>query len=596
MSRKSTSHIITFCLLVLAVTIGAPATAQNTYETLGSPNYWLIDRTYILQAPEVPLHTAIKPYRRSDVAEISAIAITAAPSAVSEQRYLRALKDNNEFLVPQIRENNDRYVDSIIYNEAEQTFIIEYGEAITEPYSLAAKTPLFKTFYKTPAHLFEFTTKDFYLKINPLLDFGFGKEFDDDGFLFRNRRGLELRGGVDGKVFFQTNFIETQIRPASNIRWWESRFRSIPQAGLYKDFESSVLNFDDGFDYLIAEGYVGFNLTKHIGVHFGHGQNFIGDGYRSMFMSDFGKNYFYLKLNTRVWKFHYQNIFAELAARDKVESGTVAPKKWMAAHYLSFYPKKNISLSLFEAVIFDRENNQFELQYLNPIILYRTIEHHLGSPDNVLLGFSARWDIWSRVSLYGQIIFDEFKFSELTGGNGWWGNKFAFQTGVKYINAFGVDQLDLQVEYNQARPFTYSHTDSIGSYSNYHQPLSHAMGANFQEAIGIVRYMPVDRLEIEGKLFLVNTAEDTDSVFYGTNILRPNSERNADYGIKQGQGVGVNNIMLSLDVRYMLKHNFYIEARYFRRDYDSVDDNRDLLTHYVSLGLRWNLFRGQTEF
>ena len=576
--------------------IALDVSAQNSYEPLGSPNYWLMDRTVILNRPDFPLHTAIKPYRRGDVAELSALALTNGPSNVYKQRLLRALLDNNEFVLPDIRARNEHAVDTIIYDPLAQTYVIQHINATTPTYSMAAKRTLFNTFYKTPAHLFEFDTKGFYIKVNPMLNFGFRKEDNVSGLLNYNQRGLVIRGGIDSKVFFETNIVETQFRPQSHVRWWESRYRSIPTAGLYKNFSSSLFNYDDGYDFLQADGYIGFNVTKHIGVHLGHGKNFIGDGYRSVFMSDFGKNYFFLKLNTRVWKFHYQNIFAEMTAKGNEAKGMIFPKKYFAAHYLSFYPKPNLSFGLFEAVVFDREGNQFELQYLNPIILYRSIEHHLGSPDNVLLGFSSRWDIRQRVSLYGQIIFDEAKIDELFSNNGWWGNKFAFQLGAKYINAFGVDQLDVQVEYNQARPFTYTHYDTIGSYSNYNQPLSHAMGANLQEGIAIVRYMPIDKLELEGKLFLVNTAEDTDSIFYGTNILRPNSTRNADYGVRQGQGIKVNNVIVSLTARYMLRHNFYIEAEYFRRDYNSADNTHDLLTQTISLGLRWNLFAVQSEF
>lgn len=586
--------ILCLCGLLFSV---AGLISQNTYEPLGSPNYHAIERSLVLNGNVSSLHTAVKPYRRGDIAEIAAFSLTEGPSGIDEQRYLRAIMDNNEFLTPQVRERNETIVDTILYSPEAFTFRIRHGNALTEEYSIAARRPLFKTFYKTPAHFYELDTRDFYLRINPLLNFGVGKESDADGYLLTNQRGIELRGGVDGKVFFATNIVETQINPASHIRWWEKRYRSIPEAGLYKTYESSIFNIDNGFDYLMSDGYVGFNVTRHIGVHFGHGKNFVGDGYRSMFLSDFGKNYFYLKLNTRVWKFHYQNIFAELNVKgDEVRGNTVRPKKWMAAHYLSFKARPNLTFGLFEAVIFDRESGQFELQYLNPVILYRTIEHSLGSPDNVLLGFSGRWDIKRRVSLYGQLIFDEFKLSELTSGNGWWGNKYAFQLGAKYFNAFGVDQLDLQVEYNQARPFTFTHYDSTGSYTNYNQPLAHAMGANMQEFVGILRYMPFKRLDMEAKLFVVRTSEDTDSVFYGTNILRPNTERNDDYGIDQGQGIGVDNFSISLTVRYMLKQNFFIEAQYYRRDYDSVEDSRDLLTQYVSLGLRWNLFRGQTEF
>lgn len=589
-------RIIALHIMILMLSVCVDA--QNSYEPMHSPNYSTIDRSIILHGKPTSLHTSIFPYRRGDIAEIGAYMLTRPRTKLQEKRLLRALMDNNEFLTPQVREQwkYEAAVDSIFFNSNSQELIIyDSLSQIQFQTSLASKKPFLKIFYTSPAHLYELDTKSFYLRINPMLNFGIGKERGDEDLLFVNQRGVELRGGIDGRVFFYTNIVETQVRPPTHYRWWVDRYNSFPDAGLFKDYESSVFDFEDGYDFLNSEGYVGFNISKHVGVHFGHGKNFIGDGYRSMFISDFTKNYFYLKFNTRVWKFHYQNIFAELAESERMK-GEPFPKKFMAAHYLSFQATENLSFGLFESVIFDRDNGQFEFQYLNPIILYRTIEHHLGSPDNVLLGFNIRWDVFKRASFYGQIIFDEFKFSEFFGGDKWWGNKYAFQLGAKYIDAFGVDQLDLQLEYNQVRPFTYTHRDSSGSYAHFNQPLAHPMGANLQEFVLIGKYRPIDRLELEAKFFFVNTAEDTDSVFYGTNILRSNETRNADYGIEQGQGVSVDNFIMNLSARYMLKHNFYIEARYFHRSYQAEIATSDLLTRYISLGVRWNLYRDRTEF
>ena len=50
-------------------------------------------------------------------------------------------------------------------------------------------------------------------------------------------------------------------------------------------------------------------------MQLGHDRNFIGNGYRSLILADYSTPYFFLKLNTRIWKFNYQNLFAELTAR-----------------------------------------------------------------------------------------------------------------------------------------------------------------------------------------------------------------------------------------------------------------------------------------
>ena len=45
-----------------------------------------------------------------------------------------------------------------------------------------------------------------------------------------------------------------------------------------------------GYDYFDARGYFTFNVTKYIDVAFGYDKNFIGNGYRSLFLSDFGNS------------------------------------------------------------------------------------------------------------------------------------------------------------------------------------------------------------------------------------------------------------------------------------------------------------------
>ena len=95
--------------------------------------------------------------------------------------------------------------------------------------------------------------------------------------------------------------------------------------------------------------------------------------------------------------------------------------------------------------------------------------------------------------MYGQLLLDEFKLSEVRAGDGWWGNKFGFQLGGKYIDAFNIKNLDLQLEHNRVRPFTYSHGDSVANYTHYNMPLAHPLGANFQEVIGIARYQPAPK-------------------------------------------------------------------------------------------------------
>ena len=57
--------------------------------------------------------------------------------------------------------------------------------------------------------------------------------------------------------------------------------------------------------------YVSYRSDKFFSVQFGHGKHFIGDGYRSLFLSDNSFNYPYLMIQTDLGKIQYTNLYAE---------------------------------------------------------------------------------------------------------------------------------------------------------------------------------------------------------------------------------------------------------------------------------------------
>jgi hypothetical protein len=570
-----TKSILSLALLSFAIS----ATAQNTDLPFGNDAYHTLDRLEIQSGIEPIYHSAHKAITRFDAVRY-ALAVDTAQSGTNLTGKDRAdlfyiYKENNLSLQPTTEacKEDDRNV--------------------------LSKKPILKTFYVTPANLYEVNVPHFAMNVNPLFDFQVGSEIGNNRTDFHNLRGLRLQAGIDNKIWFSTNLYENQSRFATNITR-EARERNYaPGGGYFKNYTSKYIGINDGYDYLNAEAYIGVQASKHIRVQFGHGKNFIGDGYRSLFLSDFGNNYLYLKLNTRIWKFDYQNLFAELT-RD-IPIGSVdglRGKKYFAAHHLSFRPIKNLTVGAFETVVFSR-NDQFEFQYLNPIIFYRTVETAIGSPDNAMLGADFKYNFAHSVSLYGQFLLDEFKISELTSTKGWWANKYGLQLGLKYIDVANIDHLDAQIEYNMVRPYTYSHKDSRTSYMHYNQVLAHPLGANFQELIGIVRYQPMPKLRLQAKIISATVGRDSvllntkdvygDSPSYGSNPARSYEDRPSDYGIALGQGNTSRILTLSFTASYMLKHNLYAEINAYRRQELNNYAYYNGTVNYFGAGLRYNV-------
>jgi len=561
---------------------GATTSAQNILTEMDQDAHRIYDRMIILSGgADSSIHSALKPFWRGDLISLADSFSLYGLDPISRHQVQNILDQNNEFLVSS---------DSLRFS----------AESQNDPRYSRSKHPLWKTFYRTPAQFYEVDVKDFYLRVNPIVCLGVGQESTEDATTFINQRGLSLRGGVGQNVYFQTSFWDSQVRYPNYINQYTDTLGVVPGVALYKDFNSAFFNVDQGRDFLLATAYVGINFGKYIGVQLGHNQHFIGDGIRSLFLSDYSTPFFSLMINTRIWKIHYQNIFAEISADNFMSvsgySGAV-PKKYMAAHYLSYKPGKSVSLGLFESVVFDRPDHQFELQYLNPIILYRTVEGWIGSPDNVVLGFNARVDLKRSVSFYGQFLLDDISIDNILHGHlDWWGNKFGYQLGMKYINVFGIKFLDAQLEWNQVRPYTYSHYDAHANFSNYKQTLAHPLGANFNEVIVSLHYQASKRLGIQSNLYLITTGEDVDSISYGSNVLIPNTQRAGDYGNHIGQGVATDILYWSTTVQYELSSGVFLDGQFVLRKKTSALDIRNLQTKHFQFGVRYNMARRENVF
>jgi hypothetical protein len=266
-------------------------------------------------------------------------------------------------------------------------------------------------------------------------------------------------------------------------------------------------------------------------------------------------------------------------------------------HYLSYQVGRNMSIGLFEAVVFNR-SRQFEFQYLNPVILYRTVEGMIGSPDNEVLGFNGHWNVFNRVQLYGQLLLDEFVYSQLIhpARKGWWGNKYGLQAGIKYMNAFGVDHLDLQAEWNRVRPYTYSHFDSLNSYTHYNQPLAHPLWANFNEWLSIVRYQPGARWFITARYIHASTGDNTGTENWGSNPLLGYGSRVMEYDNTIGQGVHATIDIAGLDASWMVWHNLFVDFKLLIRKKHSADPARSDNTKVFGIGLRMNMWNNNQDF
>lgn len=452
-------------------------------------------------------------------------------------------------------------------------------------------------------HMVQLKGEDYWFTVDPILDLQFGIESNlENNKTYNNTRGVLIQGGLGSKLNFYSSIFESQGRFADYVNRYAESLKAfgpdpaiIPGRGIAKRFKT------DSYDYPVAEAYLSYKPADFINVQFGHGKNFIGDGYRSLLLGDAASPHPFLKINTKFWKIKYTNTWMWLKdVRPEVVNDKAFLTKYIANHYLSWNVSRKLNIGLFESVLWTNSNDRgFDVNYLNPIIFYRAIEFETGQgAGNALLGASAKYKWNDNVNLYSQFILDEFSLGDVKAGEKSWKNKFGYQLGVKYFNAFKVENLLLQFEYNRVRPYTYSHNTIVLNYAHNNQSMAHLWGANFSEAIIIGRYR-YKRWFGDAKLIFGTRGFDfnngTDDFNYGGDFFRSENDRPFNTGVEVGQGIKTKTFNGNLQAGYLinsatnLKVFTDITVRSFNPDATTATTFKSN-TLWINFGLRTDLF------
>ncbi len=456
----------------------------------------------------------------------------------------------------------------------------------------------------------EIQGEGYWFTLNPIVDLQVGKNTPGEvKSTFVNTRGIQFQGGLGEMVNFTTTIYESQGRFADYYNIFANSLAPsgsspaiIPGIGIAKRFK------DDAYDFPTAEANLSFTPNKFFNMQLGYGRNFIGDGYRSLLEGDGASPYPYFKLNTTFWKFKYTNTYMWMKdVRENVTVDRTYATKYMANHYLSWNITKRLNLGFFESVVWANTNNRgFDVNFVNPIIFYRAVEFSSSARSgNALLGATAKYKVNNSVNLYGQFLLDEFSLSDIKERDNSWKNKYGYQLGAKYYNAFGVDNLLLQLEYNHVRPYVYAHSDPLTNYAHNNQSVGHQWGGNFKEFIAIARYNR-GRFYADAKVTYGERGLDFDSVEdsfnYGGNIYKNyDLNRPFDKGVKTGQGNKATVFIADVQSGYLINPstNLKLFASVIYRNFDPMQETAVAFregTTWFSIGLRSDVFNWYFDY
>ncbi len=359
-----------------------------------------------------------------------------------------------------------------------------------------------KQFYKLTnvlfkKHLFEIKGNNYSLNISPIVDFARGRDGNDtsDRRLFQNTRGIYIEGDLTSKFSFSTAIFENQARFSS----YQSAFYSsvgelytnqsagtysmqnavIPGAARTKPFKV------DGYDYAYATGNICYRPVKSVLLSFGNTSHFIGDGYRSLLLSDnsvpapFFRGI--VKLSEK-FEFHYLRMRMFNLIRRPVSTSVESyyESKGFSVNYLTYKPLNDLTVSLFEGVIWSR-GDSIHSKRVHPLFyspVPGTALAVLSKREmNYLLGLNVSYLLVDKHRAYGQLAYANGKF-----------NKPAVQMGVRFYGLLGRRDLMLQVEYNNVPAGMYENANPRLNYSHYNLPLTTVKGSGFEEWIIRLNY------------------------------------------------------------------------------------------------------------
>lgn len=443
-------------------------------------------------------------------------------------------------------------------------------------------------------HLIDIKEDDYTFYADFLPDFQVGRDFAGNGrTTWLNTRGAQAGVTIEDKFSLYVNFFENQgVFPQYLDEYIFTRTVT-PGQGYGKSLENGRKK-----DWMYGSAVLSYAVNTYLNVTLAYDKNFIGDGYRSMLLSDVSSNYTALKLTGKLGNVQYLSMWTYMLDPMHPRSLDSLQRagdnwKWGAFQYLDWNVDNRFSVGLFQSVVWGSRNaagqRGFDFNYFNPIIFMRPIElTNTSSPDKMHLGLNTKYKVLKNLTVYGQFLLGEFTAKEFFAGNGHVNNKWAAQFGFRGFDAFGIKDLNFLAEYNTARPYTYAHFDPVSNYSNYGQSLAHPWGANFRELVGILNYS-YSRFDFsfQGTWGQFGTDPNSGSNF-GGDIFQPYGTHQRVYGNYIGQGVENNLLYADGRVSYLFnpKYNLRIEAGALYRRHGVPEQGIHHQTGMLTLGLR----------
>lgn len=443
-------------------------------------------------------------------------------------------------------------------------------------------TPFYNKLFNE--HLIDYKTANSTFYTDLLPDLTIGRDLSGKLTTSTTSIGLQLGGTVSNKFYYNvTGYLSSAVLPDYLSTY-------INQVGVIPGQAYGKIYRDNGYDWSYLTATVSYTPIKYLNISAGRDKTFIGDGYRSMLLSDYASPYPFFKLTGTLGNVRYMVMWTYMNDPAFTSPLDVSRKKFGVFHYLDWNVSNRLSFGFFENVMgfFTDDNGAkrpFDFNYINPIIFMKPVNNASDDPDKSLLGFTGKYKITDGITAYGQFALNEFVGKQFFSNSGASVNKYGWQLGIRGANLFSVKGLNYLFETNTAKPYTYAARSAIENYSENSEPLAHPWGANFREFVGLLNYT-YKRFDFSGEADFGHYGLDINGLNYGKDIYKSYNDAVKQFGNYTGQGLTTNMYYLEGKVAYVInpKYNLRIElGGIYRQEQNSQFTDR---TTMIIIGLR----------
>ena len=323
------------------------------------------------------------------------------------------------------------------------------------------------------------------------------------------------------------------------------------------------------FDF--TTGYLRYD-ADWLAVTFGREQLLWGMGHQDRAVISWNTVPFdFAKIDLRSNSVHYSFLHGSLVGADT--SGKTLASKYIAAHRFEFNAGSRVRIGLNEAILYSNQPISFTM--LNPLIFLTSAELSTELPNsgddahNSLIWLDLEVVAARNLRLFGSFLIDDLKFGTIDEDDiSRNTNKFGWQAGIIWNDAFTLPGVLLSAEYSRLNPFVGSHWTNANSYTSWNLPLGEALQPNSDAWRFRVDYAPTSRLLLSGQLQFQRTGENivdpvTGEVTFdaGSDILH--GENHLDHTNYFLQGNRVNRTLASFTATWQPIRQYFVEVRVF---------------------------------